>query len=411
MKILVSAYACEPGKGSEPGVGWNWVRMVSHRNEVWVLTRKNNRERIEKELSKNPLPNVRFEYVDLPVWMAFWKRGQRGVRIYYYLWQYFALRHARRLSRNYKFDVGHHVTFVNDWIWTFFSLLSIPYVWGPIGSNPRTPWSGLEKRKSRQFDLSRFMFQCMARLVDPLFWLSVIRAKKIILINGQSLNLAPFTWLARRKTLIEPAIGVEEDLQPAPFSEKDRTIFLFAGRFIPIKCPQVALDSFIKASKTDKNILLIMLGEGPLLSELKARSKECDVSDRVRFIPWLPRDEALSLMNESDIFLFPSAEGAGMVVLEALALGKPVICLDLGGPGEFVNERCGIKVPVGDHARVIDQVSQALLRLGSDKHLRATLAQGARERSLHFVWRNKSELINSIYKEIAVNRPDSGGVA
>ena len=50
MKILVSAYACEPGKGSEPGAGWLWARAAARRHEVWVLTRANNREAIEAAL-------------------------------------------------------------------------------------------------------------------------------------------------------------------------------------------------------------------------------------------------------------------------------------------------------------------------------------------------------------------------
>jgi hypothetical protein len=87
MKVLLSAYACEPGKGSEPGVGWNWVRQIAPFAEVWVITRSNNREAIEKALAEEPLPNVHWVYFDLPRWARFWKKGQRGVHLYYYLWQ------------------------------------------------------------------------------------------------------------------------------------------------------------------------------------------------------------------------------------------------------------------------------------------------------------------------------------
>jgi len=49
-------------------------------------------------------------------------------------------------------------------------------------------------------------------------------------------------------------------------------------------------------------------------------------------------------MNNSYIFLFPSFEGAGMVVIEAMAAGLPVVCLDYSGPGEIVTDECGIKI-------------------------------------------------------------------
>ena len=54
MKVLVSAYACEPGKGSEPGVGWQWVRQIARFHDTWVITRANNREKIEADLLQRP---------------------------------------------------------------------------------------------------------------------------------------------------------------------------------------------------------------------------------------------------------------------------------------------------------------------------------------------------------------------
>ena len=69
MRILVSAYACEPNKGSEPGVGWNWVQQIAKFAEVWVVTRKNNMQLIEKELKKNPNYNIHFIFYDIPKWL------------------------------------------------------------------------------------------------------------------------------------------------------------------------------------------------------------------------------------------------------------------------------------------------------------------------------------------------------
>src|SRR6266511_405878 len=87
LKVLISVYACEPDKGSEPGVGWNWVKQIARFHEVWAITRANNRDPIERELAKQPMPNVRWVYFDLPKWSRFWKKGPRGVHLYYYLWQ------------------------------------------------------------------------------------------------------------------------------------------------------------------------------------------------------------------------------------------------------------------------------------------------------------------------------------
>ena len=56
LKVLASAYACEPEKGSEPGAGWNWVKQIARFHEVWVITRANNRLSIDQALSKSRCP-------------------------------------------------------------------------------------------------------------------------------------------------------------------------------------------------------------------------------------------------------------------------------------------------------------------------------------------------------------------
>jgi hypothetical protein len=81
LKVLMSAYACAPGKGSEPGVGWAVAREMACYHDIWVITRRNNRPAIEAELARNPQPGLCFVYWDLPNWARFWKRGRRGASL------------------------------------------------------------------------------------------------------------------------------------------------------------------------------------------------------------------------------------------------------------------------------------------------------------------------------------------
>ena len=84
-KVLLSAYACEPNRGSEPGVGWNWAIEIAKRgHDVVVLTRKNNREVIES--NENTPFNLNFIYYDLPSSLM-WLKKVFGVQLYYFLWQ------------------------------------------------------------------------------------------------------------------------------------------------------------------------------------------------------------------------------------------------------------------------------------------------------------------------------------
>src|ERR1700730_3638991 len=144
-KVLMSAYACEPSKGSEPGVGWSSAVEMARYHDIWVITRANNRPPIEVELARNPQPRLHFVYYDLPYWSRLWKRGTHGVHLYYYLWQLCILAIARALHREVKFDLVHHVTFLRYGAPSFLCFVGVPFVWGPVGggeSAPRSFWWG-----------------------------------------------------------------------------------------------------------------------------------------------------------------------------------------------------------------------------------------------------------------------------
>jgi hypothetical protein len=64
MKILLSAFSCEPGRGSEPGKSWNWAYELARAgNETWVLTSSIGKPAIEAFLASNPAPGLKFVYI------------------------------------------------------------------------------------------------------------------------------------------------------------------------------------------------------------------------------------------------------------------------------------------------------------------------------------------------------------
>ena len=125
LKVLMSAYACEPNKGSEPGVGWNWARQMSRWHDVWVLTRANNRPAIENVPQAAGQGRLHWVYYDLPRWMRFWKKGSRGIQAYYFFWQLAAWHVGARLQREIGFDLLHHVTFGKYWVPSYLSFLPV----------------------------------------------------------------------------------------------------------------------------------------------------------------------------------------------------------------------------------------------------------------------------------------------
>ena len=140
MKIFVSAYACEPGLGSEIGVGWHWILEMSRFAELWVLTRESNRHSIEPWIKQHPeFSNIHFLYYDWPKWARFWKKGLRGVRTYYNLWQLSTTRIVKRTMRENGIQIFHHVTYGNV-LWKVSGYGSKQtFVWGPVGGLETIP--------------------------------------------------------------------------------------------------------------------------------------------------------------------------------------------------------------------------------------------------------------------------------
>jgi len=400
LKIIAIAYACEPDKGSEPGVGWNWVKQIAKNHEVWVLTRANNRKSIEHELEQNPVPTAHFVYLDLPYWMRFWKRGQRGVHLYYYLWQIAAFLRSCQLCREVSFDLAHQVTFVCDWMPSLLSLLPIPFVWGPIGSQqaPKPLKSEIGWRGQTQ-EYIKSVARHFMRHFDPFFISTLRRSKAIIAVDNGTASRIPDTQ--SRKVKIIPQCGISFSELPARqniSAPSGELMVLSIGRFIYFKGFSLAIKAFAGFVQKYPEARLILIGRGAEYDRLKRIVVENAIEDKVEFYDWMPRTEVLKFMQMADIFLFPSYEGGGMVVIEAMAAGKPVVCLDAGGPGEAVTHDCGIKVKVQNIDQIVQGLSDSLYRLAKKPLLRCNMGEAARQRVRDFYeWNRKGEQIERIY--------------
>ena len=85
MKILLSAYACEPNTGSEHEIGWSWIKSLSNKNKIYVLTRLKNKKKILKEIKLKKIKNISFLFYDLPnIFIKIIKSGSNKPNSYLY---------------------------------------------------------------------------------------------------------------------------------------------------------------------------------------------------------------------------------------------------------------------------------------------------------------------------------------
>lgn len=402
--ILASAYAVNPYKGSEDGMGWNFIYQIARYQKVIAITRENNKPHIEKYMSENPndlYENITFLYYDLPYWARFWKKGSRGAMLYFYLWQRNLPAFVKR--QNLQFDIAHNVNFHNDWTPSFLWKLDKPFVWGPVGHHPEIPTEYLEDYK--------FSYRVKEKLtlaVKTLFWkLSPSikqcsnKAAHVFCMNNSVSNVLNLKNTAHS---ITPSVATQDFGFEEKFNSEKFTL-ITAGRLVPLK----GFDLTIKAFATFLNNQparkqhseLIIVGKGPEKDFYVNLTKQLDIENNVKFIDWIAREDLMKLFKTSSAFMFPSHEGAGMVVAEALSFGLPVICLDNCGPGEFINASCGIKVSYKNYTQTLNELSAAITDLFNAPELLQRMRYNARKHfEKHFNWNVRGEEFRNVYANI-----------
>jgi glycosyltransferase involved in cell wall biosynthesis len=403
MKVLVSAFACEPDKGSEGGVGWNWVCQIARYHEVWAITRKSHREAIESALAKEPQPNVHWIYFDLPRSLCFWQRGGLEFHLYYYFWQAGAYFKAKGLCRRNKFDAVHHVTYATYWRPSFMALLPAPFVWGPVGggeSVPRAFYSSLSL-KGRRDERLRDIGRALAHF-DPFVRLTARRS--VYALAATKDTEKRLVALGCRKVLISCNSGLPADdissLKQVPFRHDNPFRVFSIGNLLPSKGFDLGVRAFAEFHRQFPSSQYWLIGEGPERNRLERLASELGVHRAVGFLGALPRSEVIEKLTECDVLLHPSLhDSAGWVCLEAMAAGRPVVCLDLGGPSLLVAHETGIKVAAHSPKQAVSDLAAALSHLASNTELRLQLGQAGRQRiKEHFDYGKKVGQLMEIYQ-------------
>lgn len=406
MRVVVSAYACEPGMGSEPGIGWNWVRQIARFHQVWVITRPNSRHAIEAALAKEPLPNVQWVYYDLPRWACLWKSGVVGSSLRYYLWQLGAYFVGRKLHRQVRLDLIHHVTIGCYWRPSFLALLPVRFVWGPVGGGESAPraFSSTFSLRGKTYELFRDIARAVPHL-DPFVRFTARRAAVGLATTEETAARMRKLGCRELSILSQVALPSEEITMLAnmPMRRTGPFRLLSVGRFIHWKGFELGLKAFGQFHTSFPSSEYWLIGDGPERKRLERLTRELGVAERVTFWGALPRVEALAKLAECDVLVHPSLhDSGGWVCAEAMAAGRPVICLDLGGPALQVTEETGIKVPAISPEQAVRDLAAAMHKLAADPDLRARMGRADRERvERDFDWHKKCDLMMRIYQTVA----------
>lgn len=405
--ILITAYAINPYKGSEDGTGWNIAYEIAKDFNVILITRKNNVPHLDRYFDEHPndehLKRIRYTGYDLRDWVLKIKKstGTKSHVVYYYLWQWYVARFIQTSS--FEFDLVHCLNFHSDshphFLWKFKK----PVLWGPIGHHPVVPWKFIKNYRLRSILTDRLFYSakwCMRHL-NPYYRKAIRSANRILVINSsiQSVIDAP-----HEKTIILPAVASPIQLAgKAP--RKHSFSVLSAGRFHFMKGFDVAIRSFSRfldslPAEDRNNVKLTLVGKGPERERLLSIVKNLKIESNVEWIEWVKHKEMARLYQSSDVFLFPSHEGAGMVVPEAMSYGLPVLAFNNYGPGELVGEK-DLLIDYDTYENATQRFAEKLEELYQSENVRKEIGERLRKKQQRLLtWKHKGNIIRSHIHEL-----------
>jgi glycosyltransferase involved in cell wall biosynthesis len=404
MKVLISAYACNPNKGSEPGVGWGFVKALSEHHELWVIVEE---ERCKLDISlyldNNPefSERVHFYFIKKQRNRILRKIWPPSYYIYYRRWHQEAYHLAQKLHEEVGFEIVHQLTMVGFREPSFLYKLGVPFVWGPIGGMGYFPWRFLGKQDV--YGKLYFLGYNIFNFFQMHYGQRPMEAAKyaetgLITATPDNQNLAKKYWGI--DSIVIPEVGLPcHPKSSYRHREMDQPLkIVWSGIHLRRKALDLALEAISKVSP-EVNCELHILGDGTMNSSCRKIAKRLGINNKCRFYGWRKREECLDIFSESHLMLITSLQDlTSTVVIEGIAMGLPIICLDHCGFSFVVDEECGVKIPVTDPFEVVLRIADEISDLAIDEKRRIKMASAALKRAKDFYWKDKADLISKIYK-------------
>ena len=396
LKVLVSAYACSPSRGSEYGVGWGWIEAISKYHDLWVLVGAHCKDEVEAELLLRPELRSRIRFHYLPrtryLWAEkFWHPAY--LHTYKNQWQRDAYEAGKRLHERIGFDIVHQLTYVGFRVPGLLWKLDVPFVWGPIGGLEQTTWALLPALGVRGclHYAARNLLNDLHRRLKEAPKRAFARADGGIIAATSGIQREIRRFYGHDSVVISE-IGLPPGMREAPASRSpsEPLALLWCGNHLPGKALPFLLGA-LRLLPSGLDWRLVIVGAGPCTAKWQRIAQDYGVADRCDWLGQVPRQtvaHALIITSVHDL--------TSTVLVEALANGLPVVCPDHCGFQDAITPECGIKVPAASKLQIVKGLRDAIVRL-NDEPVRYRLAQGALNRSWFYEWDRKGSLASEIY--------------
>jgi glycosyltransferase involved in cell wall biosynthesis len=412
MRVLIVADNASSQFGGEAFLPFHYFRLLRARNiNVRLLVHERNRSELTAHFPKdlNRLHYVKDTLLHKIVfWFgSFFPHRVAGVTtgfVIYLTTQIAQRRLIRQLSNSYPFDVIHVPIPVSPKSPSLLYGFGVPVIFGPMNGGMEYP-PAFRREEGRA---SRFAVALGRRLADFLnFALPGKRYARLLLVaNSRTRNALPHGMRGRVIDLVENGVDftvwrrreMEDEAGP-------QLKLIFVGRLVNWKAIEIVFEA-IKRLGDDRRVLFEIIGEGPMRPGWEKLSRDMGLGAIAKFAGWMNQEDCARRLDAADVLVLPSLfESGGAVVLEAMAMGLPVIASDWGGPSDYLDESCGVLVPPHSREGLVSGFATAIRMLADSPDLRRRLGEaGYRRARLYFDWEKKIDRILELY-DLAI-RPE-----
>jgi glycosyltransferase involved in cell wall biosynthesis len=412
MRILLLAYSCEPGRGSEPESGWNWATRLAEEHDVYVISHPHNQSGVARANVSdiNPRLHITFTGTGLPRRLDVWARDTQPegleLMINYMFWQLSSYAVARRMLRQTRFDIVHHVTWGTVEGLTLGWALGPPFILGPVGGAQVAPW-----RMRRYFGMAWPREMVRSARVKNLYlnpWARVAARKAKVVFAANRETTTALKNLGARDVRLMPTAAVMPEWAPSqlpPRRENSTPIVVWVGRFEPRKAPALAIEAVARAMP-ESRMKLVMIGDGELLPECRQLAARLGIAGDVHFTGQISRQDVARYLALADIFIFTSLRDTfAAAPLEAMAYGLPVVALNHQAV-VLLPDQAVLKVEVTEPDAVVASLAGSLVRLLRSEELRRSMGEAgwATVQQSH-LWTHRVDGARVAYEELVGAHP------
>lgn len=226
----------------------------------------------------------------------------------------------------------------------------------------------------------------------------ISKADKIISVSKSAAKFMENLLGNKVENIIIPN-GVDVNRFKPSRREEDKATILFVGRLVHRKGVQVLIKAFSKVVKKIPEAKLIIVGEGYMKPLLQIQVKKLRLNGKVKLLGKVADSELPKIYQEATLVVIPSLyrESFGMVALEAMASGKPVIATKVGGLPEIIRDgRNGFLIPPGDHK----ELAEKIILLLSNKEMSLKMGITGRKIAVEkYSWNKITSKIINVYLE------------